>query len=230
MIDFHTVIPTAFLYKFSGCLFDAAIAAMIADARGRRAGLLYAFAPVSILVFSIHGQWDSICLAPFIAGMLLLRREGPLPAVGAGALYVLSVIVKPITVPFVVFFVERKRVLPLLIGAAATAALYALILWRIGDPLTPRLIAYVLDYIREGVAHLGLPVGLGVRPNRYVTLAPLLLLVPLYWKGGSPAKPPSPSATPGSSARPAWPPSTSPGSCRSCSCAATNASPPHTAR
>ncbi|HUR81873.1 MAG TPA: hypothetical protein VM733_13995, partial [Thermoanaerobaculia bacterium] len=38
MLAFHTALPVTFLFKLAGCLFDAAIAAMLFDARGSRAG------------------------------------------------------------------------------------------------------------------------------------------------------------------------------------------------
>lgn len=183
VIAFHTVIPIAFLYKLAACLFDAVIAAAIGESRGLKVGLLYAFMPVQILVFSIHGQWDSISLALFMSGILLMRRPGSWPAAGAGALAVASVIAKPITVPFLIFLVERRRIGPLAAGAAAAGVIYLAVLWWAGDPLSGAVIRQILDYAGKGVTHLGLPVALGFMPSRLVWLVPLILLAILYWRG-----------------------------------------------
>jgi hypothetical protein len=183
ILGFHSVLPFSFLFKFPGCLFDAVIAAIIADVRGRRVGLLYAFAPVPILIFGIHGQWDSLSLAPFILGMLLLRREGKGAAAGAGALAVLSVVAKPITVPFLVFFVERRRIVPLIAGGVAALAVYLGVMWTIGDPLSLGTLDRIMQYASGGVTYLGLPFGLGIPANRLLMLVPLLVLVPLYATG-----------------------------------------------
>jgi hypothetical protein len=176
-------LPAGFAFKFAGCLFDAAIAAAIADARGRRAGLLYALAPVPVLVFAVHGQWDSLSLAPFVCAMLLLRRDGNRVAAGAGALAVLSVIAKPITAPFLMFLIERRRIVPLLGGGIAALAVYAAVLWMIGEPLGIGTLDWIVRYAGGGVQYFGLPVGLGYRANRLLLLLPLLALVPLYAKG-----------------------------------------------
>lgn len=193
LLSFHGW-PVTFFYKVFGCIFDSAIAAMLTDARGSRAGWLYAFAPVPIFIVAIHGQWDSISLAFFIAGLLLLRRPGVGPAAGAGALYVLSVIVKPIALPFIVFFfpapwlwgreVERKRVIAILAGITGCLGLYVLTLRALGDPLNYRTIEHILDYAGGGVTYLGLPHALGIGQNRMLLLLlPILILLSLYWKG-----------------------------------------------
>lgn len=183
VIGFHTAIPLTFLYKLPSCLLDGAIASMIGDARGVRAGLLYAVAPVPLLVFGIHGQWDSISLAFLIAGVLLLRRPRVSVAAGAGALAVLSVIVKPIAVPFLLFFVERRRLGFLVAGGAALFAVYLLMLWGLGDPLSLRTISSIVRYASGGTSYLGLPYALGITPNRLLMLAATAVLVPLYRSG-----------------------------------------------
>jgi hypothetical protein len=183
VISVSTAVPVAFLYKVFGCLFDGVIAALIADVRGRRAGLLYAFAPVPILIVSIHGQWDAISLAFFMGALLVLRREGNGAAIVAGALCVLSVIAKPITIPFLLFLFDRKRGAALAGGMAAAFAAYVAALWAVGDPLNVYMVTHVLDYARRGVTYFGLPHGLGTPENRLVMLLPIVLLLPLHWRG-----------------------------------------------
>ena len=193
VLSFHAW-PVTFFYKIFGCLFDSAIAAQLVDARGSRAGWLYAFAPVPIFIVAIHGQWDSISLALFLAALMLLRRPGLRPAAAAGMLYVLSVIVKPLALPFLLFFfpapwlwgreVERRRVIAILAGITATLALYVLTLRALGDPLHYRTIEHILDYARGGVTYLGLPHAFGfMGQNRMLLLLPILILLLLYWKG-----------------------------------------------
>ena len=183
VLAFHTALPLAFFFKLPACLFDSAIAAMLFDARDRRAGLLYALAPVPAIIFGIHVQWDAISLALFLAGMLVLRRESRRAAFGAGVLGVLSVIVKPIAAPFLLFFLDRKRVAPLLGGITVCAIAYALVLWAIGDPLSLRMLEQVAGYARAAPGYLGLPNAFDLHPNRLLTLAPIVLLFPFYWTG-----------------------------------------------
>lgn len=190
MIAVSTALPVGFLYKIFGCLFDAVIAAAVFSDRGKVAGLLYAFAPVPILIVSIHGQWDAIALALFIGALVVLRRPGKLAAALTGVLFVVSVIVKPIAVPFVVFLFpapwrlrereERLRVLAILGGMTVTLALYVNVLRAIGDPLINETIVYILDYARGGVTYFGLPFALGIKQNRLPIIASILLLLPLY--------------------------------------------------
>jgi hypothetical protein len=183
VIGFHAEIPLTFLYKLPSCLFDSAIAAMIGDARDARTGLLYAIAPVPLLIFGIHGQWDSISLAFLLGGMLLLLRPRASAAAGAGVLAVLSVIAKPIAAPFLLFFLERRRIAYLAAGAAACFAAYLVVLWGIGDPLSMRTISSIVRYAGEGTSYLGLPYALGITPNRLLMLAATAILLPLYRSG-----------------------------------------------
>lgn len=183
MLAFHTPLPVTFLFKLGGGLFDAVIAALLFDGRGPRAGWLYALAPVPVLIFAIHGQWDSISFAFLIGSLLLLRRPGARPSAVAGALFVLAVVAKPIALPFAPFLLERRRAVAVLGGMAACFLAWAGVLWLIGDPFWPDTAARVLRYARHGVAYFGAPFALGVQQNRLLMLLPLLVLLPLYWTG-----------------------------------------------
>ncbi|HVE71272.1 MAG TPA: glycosyltransferase 87 family protein [Thermoanaerobaculia bacterium] len=184
VIAFHIALPAAFLFKLAACVFDAAIAAMLAETRGPRTGWLYAFAPVPILIFAVHGQWDSICFALVLGSLLLLRREGNRAAFTAGALFVLAAIVKPVVVPIALLFLERKRLTAIAAGMAACLGIWALALWLVGDPFSQKMVQHVLNYAQHGVTYFGSPYALGINGNRILlTILPVAVLVPLYWSG-----------------------------------------------
>lgn len=183
MLAFHTALPVTFLFKFAGCLFDAAIAALLVDGRGPRTGWLYALAPVPVLIFAIHGQWDSLCFAFLIASLLTLRRAGQGAAALAGALFVLAAIAKPIAVPFAPFLLERRRAVAVIGGMAACFLLWIAVLWLIGDPFSFATVGRVLRYARHGVTSFGAPFALDIQQNRLLMLLPLIVLLPLYWRG-----------------------------------------------
>lgn len=183
MIAFHTALPVTFLFKLAGCLFDAVIAALLFDGRGPRAGWLYALAPVPVLVFAVHGQWDSLSFAFLIASLLILRRPEQGAAAVSGALFVLAAIAKPIAVPFAPFLLERRRAAAALGGMAACFLVWMAVLWLIGDPFSLDTVGRVLRYARHGVTSFGAPFALGVQQNRLLMLLPLAALLPLYWTG-----------------------------------------------
>lgn len=183
VLAFQTELPVSFVFKFSGCMYDSAIAALLFSGRGKRAGWLYALAPVPILIFAIHGQWDSLALAILLGSLLLLRREGRGPAALAGALFVLAAIAKPIAIPFAPLFLERKRLVPILGGMAACFLVWLTALWLIGDPLSLATVDHVFRYARGGVTYFGAPFALGVTQNRLLVLLPMLALLPLYAMG-----------------------------------------------
>ncbi|HVE71275.1 MAG TPA: glycosyltransferase 87 family protein [Thermoanaerobaculia bacterium] len=184
MLAFHTALPAAFVFKLAGCVFDAAIAAMLFDAQGPRTGWLYAFAPVPILIFAVHGQWDSICFALLLGSLLLLRRDGNRAAFAAGVLFVLAAIVKPVAVPIFFLFLERKRIAAIVGGMAACVAAWLVALWLAGDPFSLSMVERVVRYTRNGVTYFGAPFALGISENRLIlTIVPVVVLVPLFWKG-----------------------------------------------
>ncbi len=182
MLAFHTALPVTFLFKLGGCVFDAAIAAMLFDARGSRAGWLYACAPVPVIIFAIHGQWDSIAFALMIAALLMLLRDRTYASYAAGALFVLAVIAKPVVAPLGLFFLERKRIGATLAGMAACFAAWVAVLWAIGDPFSLRMLEHVLHYVRSGVAYFGAPFAIGIQENRVLLMiVALIVLLPLYF-------------------------------------------------
>lgn len=175
VLAMETAVPLAFAYKVFPLVFDAAIAALIADVRGRKTGLLYALAPVSVIITAIHTQWDAIALELLLFSLLIVARWPVL----AGAAFVLSVLVKPIAIPFVPLLLTKRSA----IGMAACASAYLVTMYALGDPLTWTSMKGVAYYATWGAQPFGLPVITGGQVNRLLALAPLLLLVPLCWKG-----------------------------------------------
>ena len=180
ILAFHTPLPLTFAFKAAGCLFDAVIAALVAEGRDIRAGWLYAFAPIPILIFAIHGQWDSICFAFLIASLLMLRRPGPRAGAAAGFLFVVAAIAKPIAVPFAPLLLEKRRSAAIIAGMAACFAVWCVVMWAIGDPVSVKMFDHVVRYARSGVTYFGAPFALGIQQNRLLVLLPMLVLLPLY--------------------------------------------------
>ena len=170
VLAIETAMPLAFAYKLFPLVFDAAIAVLVRDVRGRRIGLLYALAPVPIIIITIHTQWDAIAFELLLLALLTIARY---PAF-AGVAFVLSVLVKPIAIPFAPLLLTKRSA----ISMAATFAAYLLVMQPSWTSI--RGVAY---YATWGAQPFGLPVITGGQVNRLLALAPLLLLVPLYWKG-----------------------------------------------
>lgn len=186
-----TALPLAFAYKLFPLVFDAALAVIVYDflaaerRRARIAGWLYVFAPVPIIICSIHVQWDAIAFSLLLCAFLLLTRPTTAAAAMAGVAFVLSALVKPLAIPFVPFLLPlpRRRVVAFCAGMFVCGAGYLAALYTAGDPLTWTSIAGVLYYAKWGAQIFGLPVITGGHVNRLLILLPLLLLAPLYWRG-----------------------------------------------
>lgn len=194
----HTAMPLTFCYKLFPLLFDGALAVLVHDAvlpdrrRARNAGLLYALAPVSVIVTALHTQWDAIAFSFLLLSFLLAAKQSAKAHAFAGAAFVLSVLTKPIAIPLLPLLFpapwrmfrkeHRRHTLAMAGGMAACAAAYLVILFAAGDPLRPETVQYVLKYAGGGAQLMGLPKLLQYNANRLLNLLPILLLVPLYWK------------------------------------------------
>jgi hypothetical protein len=69
-------------------------------------GLLYSFCPVSMMISAVHGQWESVFLLPLVLSFYI-RDYGPARPVAAvlfGAIFGLSILIKPIGLLFIPFF------------------------------------------------------------------------------------------------------------------------------
>lgn len=199
VIAVYTPLPLTFGWKFFGVFFDAVLALLVFDylasdrRRALRAGLLYAVAPVPLLIASIHGQRDAVVMAFLLLSFLLLTKNTRAASALAGAAFVLSVIIKPIALPFLPLLFaspvallrgeRRAQAIAVAGGALATAVVYLAIAHAAGGTVTMDVVKRVLTYAEGGVQLFGFPFLLGRPISRFVALLPLLVLVPAYWKG-----------------------------------------------
>lgn len=112
---FFTKIPINFWMKFLATVFDAYLAVLIFEILMRRGckksflyALLYAFAPISLIVTSIHGQWDSLPLF-FLAYSFYIRdfyQDSFKKYFLFGVSFGLSFLLKPYTLIFIFFIFE----------------------------------------------------------------------------------------------------------------------------
>lgn len=193
-----TALPLTFCYKLFPILFDGALAVLVHDAllpdrrRARNAGLLYALAPVSIIITALHTQWDAIAFAFLMLSFLLVAKKTEKAAALAGAAFVLSVLVKPVAIPFLPLLFaapwrmlnaeNRRRTIAIIGGMAAVTITYLLVMLARSNPLLWHHVEYVLNYAGGGAQLLGLPRLIGRGESRLFNLVPILLLIPLYWK------------------------------------------------
>jgi hypothetical protein len=138
-LAYYTELPVTFVYKLLPIVADSLIALLLYDAaadrrKGLHAGLLYAFAPVPILIMSVHQQWDSLWLYFILLSLLLVRIPNRAGAAGAGAAFILAVLAKPVAAPLALFILPstRHRLGSFLTAAAALFSVYSLVLWRLG--------------------------------------------------------------------------------------------------
>jgi hypothetical protein len=174
---FRTAIPVALAYKMFAVAADAAIAVLLARPDPKR-GLLYALAPVPILICAVHGQWDALFLCPLLLAVLIVD-ERPL---AAGVAIALSIVAKPIALPLIpLFFVwrDRRHAARLAGGLAISAALFLLLLTVTGHPLTLEMLKGIVRYAGGGVQLFGLP----YRPPRLWMLASVAVLIVLQERG-----------------------------------------------
>ena len=136
LIAAMTNIPTNFWMKFFPTVFDACSAVLIFEILKKRGiqksfevGLLYAFAPISLIVTSIHGQWDSLPLF-FLAYSFYLRdfyQDSLMKYFLFGVSFALSFLLKPYTLLFIFFIFEPYKNVRQELGR-----IWNLIIWSIG--------------------------------------------------------------------------------------------------
>lgn len=171
-----TDLPLLFLYKLLPLVMDALIAVLLHDTRGTRTGLLYAFAPIPIIVACVTAQWDAIWLYFLLLALVVAGAS-------SGAAYVLSFLVKPVAAPLGLVLVPRARkpALAFLAGGALVAAVYLAVLYAVGWPLTKQTFLFMVEYAQRGVQLFGLP---QLPVNRlWASLAALAVIVVLQVKG-----------------------------------------------
>lgn len=186
VIAVYTPLPVIFPFKLLPIACDALIALLLFDSApdrraGLRRGILYAIAPVPIVISVMHTQWDSIWIYLLMLALVLVRIGRPALDAAAAAAFVLSVMFKPIAAPlvFVLFPRTRARILGFLIGTAATLAIYYSILAALGWLPDWNELLGILHYARGGVRVFGLP----YRPfdRFWATIAMVALLTVLHF-------------------------------------------------
>lgn len=178
-VTMATGLPLLFPYKLLPLVMDALIALLLFDTRGTRAGLLYAFAPIPIAVACLTAQWDAIWLYFLLLALVL-------GGAASGAAYVVSFLVKPIAAPLGVVLLPRTRrtIVAFVAGGVAVFAVYLVILYAIGWPLTKQTFLFMFEYAQRGVQLFGLP---RLPVNRlWASLAALAVIAVLHARGRMP--------------------------------------------
>jgi hypothetical protein len=180
VLNVHTQLPVAFCFKLVPILFDVLLAMLLYDVQARRCpassfrlALLYALSPIALLITSIHGQWDTICLFFLLLSLNLVddpvqnRRTRLL----AGGCFALSFLVKPlpaVCLPFLfppLLPTEGRRsllsqCLDTALGMATVVILSFVLFWLAGcNPF--RLCLEIMRYADQGVQIFGLPFAVG---------------------------------------------------------------------
>lgn len=160
----HTPLPVMLPHRLLTIACDALIALLLADSApdrrtALRRGVLYAIAPVPIIISGIHTQWDGIWIYFLMLALVAVRIGRPAIDAVAGAAFVLSVMIKPIAAPLVFVLVPRTRArfAGFAIGAAATLAIYYSILAALGWLPDWNELLGIVHYARGGVRIFGLP-------------------------------------------------------------------------
>jgi hypothetical protein len=186
VVAYHTSVPLMLPFKLLPIACDVLIALLLFDAfadrrAGFRAAMLYAVAPVAIIISAIHPQWDSIWMYFLLLALILVRIPRGYTAFIAGFAMVLSVIVKPIAAPLalVLFPFDRRRSLALIGGAVAGTAVYFAVLAAVGLLPTMSEVLGIVHYAQHGVRLFGLP----YRPfdRFWATIVVLAILAALYY-------------------------------------------------
>ena len=182
----HTPLPVMLPHRLLAIACDALIALLLVDSApdrraGLRRGVVYAIAPVAIVISAVHTQWDSVWIYFLMLALVAVRVGRPAIDAAAGAAFVLSVMIKPIAAPLVLVLVPRTRArfAGFATGVAATLAVYYSILAALGWLPDWNELLGILHYARGGLRVFGLP----YRPfDRFLaTLAMVALLTVLHF-------------------------------------------------
>lgn len=155
--------------KLVPILFDSLLAVLIYDLVRRseprlalRAGMLYALNPVAILIAGFHGQWDAIALFFLLLafGFLAYHPNDPRTQFLFGAVFGVSLLIKPIGLPFLLLFPERtggrRSTYWPVMGLGAVLGIAFGIFWSHGYSLLDSLIL-IFCYSAKGAQEFGLP-------------------------------------------------------------------------
>ncbi len=207
VLNVHTQLPVAFCFKLVPILFDVLLAMLLYDVQARRCpassfrlALLYAISPIALLITSIHGQWDTICLFFLLLSLNLVddpvqnRRTRFL----AGGCFALSFLVKPLPVVFFPFLFppllptegrlpRLRHSLDIALGMA-TVVIFSFILFHLGGYNLLRIGSRIVGYADKGGGIFGLPFaasfyGLSPLGSRFWIPAILFCLAVEYHRG-----------------------------------------------
>ncbi len=182
MLAWQAPMPAALGYKLIPILCDALLALLLAGAVSPLAGLLYAVNPIGVMVTSMHGQWDSITLLFLAAAVVMSESTSERRNAAVGAFWLLSVVVKPYTLPLLPLLCDRRdwrRSLWTIAGAAGAGVVYLLILIVTARLPTWEHLKDVSQYAASGLRIFGLPLQAG----RVPLLAALIVVFALYFRG-----------------------------------------------
>ena len=163
-------VPFPLSLKLVPILFDSLLAVLIYDLVRRsepplalRAGLLYALSPIALLITSFHGQWDAIALFFLLLafGVLQGSRLDPRKELLFGVLFGVSILIKPIGIPFLLLFPSGKRWKrimdrPAIVGLAVVLGIAFVIFASCGYSIVDTLIL-IFCYSAKGAQEVGLP-------------------------------------------------------------------------
>lgn len=194
LLAHFTNIPPGLAYKLIPLLFDCGIAVLLRDARSMRTGLLYAIAPVPMIIVCMHGQWDSLFLYFLTLALVLAERDGARVQGLAGAAWFLSIVPKPLALPLVLLFLPsprevgrspeaRRKAFSFLFGAGAAGLLYAFVLVLADSIPSMERLRLILIYGGAGHGFFGLPWLAGLPLARYWTLIPFAFILAMVWMG-----------------------------------------------
>jgi hypothetical protein len=190
-------VPFPLSLKLVPILFDSLLAVLVYDLVRRqeprlalRAGLLYALSPLALLITSFQGQWDAIALFFLLLAFGILEDgHDSRNAMLFGALFGISLLIKPIALPFLLLFPLSKRrgkwfiEWPAIFGFTLVLGIAFAIFASYGYSTIDVLID-ILAYSNKGVQTFGLPFAL--LPHWHIRLwivLPMVLLAALHHKG-----------------------------------------------
>ncbi len=189
-------VPLPLSLKLVPILFDSLLAVLIYDLVRRseprlalRAGLLYALSPLALLITSFQGQWDAIALFLLLLAFGILEDgHDSRNAMLFGTLFGMSLLIKPIALPFLLLFPLRKRrgkwfiEWPAILGLTMILGIAFALFGSYGYSTIDVLID-ILAYSNRGVQTFGLPFAL--QPHWHIRLwivLPMVLLAALHHK------------------------------------------------
>src|SRR5579883_1767270 len=191
-------LPLPLALKIGPILFDSLSAVLIYDLLSTqipeialRAGILYALNPLALLITSFHGQWDSIALFFLLLAISARDSNGTaaLREASFGSLLAISLLIKPITLPFLALIPPRKGDgalwWPALAGLMFTfGAAFALFSVFGYSPIGA--LARIGLYSMTGVQVFGLPFApglarFGLLTHRLALVSPAMLVLALLY-------------------------------------------------